>query len=106
MDQSFADAGLFSAPATFNGSYTLVTSTGDLDRLGTLNSYFPVEKNAPFTITDIVLGVRSRFGAIACVTYQLNGEIHCHFSTGLDYHTVGEFERIIESFSEWVKLIQ
>ena len=105
MDQSFADAGLFSPSATFNGSYTVVSSTGNLDRLGTLNSYFSSDKNAPFTITDIVMGVRTRIAAITCVTYQINGEIQCHFSAGLDYHTAGEFERTMESLLEWVKLI-
>lgn len=103
--QALADHGYFIPSVAICGTYTAVSSTGDLDRLGTLKQYFPPEKNKPFTITDIALGVLTRATALSCMTFQINGELHCQFATALDGHAAEEFDMEMDSLLEWAKLI-
>ena len=103
--QALTDYGHYSPSAMLNGPYTFISSSGDLDRLGILSSYFSPEKNSPFTITDIVLGAHIRSTSLACLTYQINGELQCHFSTALDGHTVEEFDQAMTSLLDWMKLV-
>ena len=103
--QALADHGYFIPSVAVCGAYTAVSSTGDLDRLGILKPYFSSEKNKPFTITDIALGVLTRATCLSCMTFQIDGELHCQFATALDNHAIEEFDLEMDSLLEWAKLI-
>ncbi|KAH8115366.1 hypothetical protein DFH11DRAFT_1588939 [Phellopilus nigrolimitatus] len=81
----------------------IVSSLGDLGRLGLLNSYLPRSGDSRQTLTvqDIVLGIRARLPMAMNVLYEYDGRLSCHFFSGGEYTTKEALGLVTGCFEEW-----
>ena len=85
-----------------HGPFGIVSSVGDLSRLGILNAYLPSAKgDRKLTITDLLLGIRIRIPSFTVIAYQFNGELCCNFCIASEYTTPEAFGFMTDAFVEW-----
>lgn len=93
---SFDPTQMFHIPAL------IVSSIGDLGRLGLLDAYLPSSTKKAVIIEDVICGIRIRVPPLTNLIYQYDGRISCHFMSAGEYTTGESLKLVTDSFEEWI----
>ncbi|KAH8115367.1 hypothetical protein DFH11DRAFT_1726222 [Phellopilus nigrolimitatus] len=90
-------------PSIFHIPALIVSSVGDLGRLGLLTSYLPRVGGQAQTLAvqDVVCGIRVRVPIVMNVLYEYDGRLSCHFFSGGEYMTKEGLGLVTGCFEEW-----
>lgn len=69
-------------PAAFHMPALIISSIGDLGRLGVLTDYLPgASEQTTLTVDDLVTGLRVTIAPVVELLYQYNGRLAYHLGT-------------------------
>ncbi|KAI5118790.1 hypothetical protein M0805_005019 [Coniferiporia weirii] len=89
-------------PHTYDVPALLVSSIGDLGRLGLLDAYHPAPgKVQRVVVDDVVCGIRMRTSPLMNLLWEYRGELTCHFFTAGEYMTPAALALVTRLFEEW-----
>ncbi|KAL5525434.1 hypothetical protein ACEPAF_9304 [Sanghuangporus sanghuang] len=95
-------------PQIFDLPALIVSSLGDLDRLGLLSPFVPSPDNEPKTrlvVNDVICGIRIRMPPIMNLFWEYRGMITCHFMASGEYTTSDELALMTAAFEEWTNAL-
>ncbi|KAI5118789.1 hypothetical protein M0805_005018 [Coniferiporia weirii] len=89
-------------PHMFDVPALIVSSVGDLGRLGLLDAYHPAPgKVQRVVVDDVVCGIRIRTPPLMGLLWEYRGELACHFFTAGEYMTPAALALATRLFEEW-----
>lgn len=89
-------------PAILQVVTPVISSIGDLERLGLLNAYLPSAKNPTLTVNDLVFAIRVKLPIIIALIYQYNGELSLHLHTSAEFSDDEDIKLLSGLFNQWV----
>lgn len=90
------------SPAILQAVTPIISSIGDLERLGLLNAYLPSAKNPTLTVNDLVFAIRVKLPIIIALIYQYNGELSLHLHTSAEFSGDEDVKLLSGLFQQWV----
>ncbi|KAH8116825.1 hypothetical protein DFH11DRAFT_1134109 [Phellopilus nigrolimitatus] len=83
----------------------IVSSIGDLSRLGLLNAYLPSSTRKTLTVEDVIisLGVHKPMFMVMC--YQYDSQLSVYFTTAGEFATAESLKLAADIFEEWMMAI-
>ncbi|KAL5479106.1 hypothetical protein ACEPAI_2394 [Sanghuangporus weigelae] len=91
-------------PQIFDLPALIVSSLGDLGRLGLLSSFVLSPDDEPKTrlvVHNVICGIRIRMPPIMNLFWEYRGKITCHFMAGGEYTASDELALMTAAFEEW-----